>query len=437
MELTTKATTKAMTTNAFEMAQRQFDNVAGMLHLDQQICDVLRWPLREFHFRLPVRMDDGSLRVFQGFRVQHNDARGPNKGGIRFHPNETIDTVRALAMWMTWKCAVADIPLGGGKGGVIVDPATLTISEKERLCRAWVGVVVHNIGPRQDVPAPDVGTTPQMMGWMMDEYSKLVGQYTPGVITGKPLGGGGSLGRTEATGYGVIYTVREALKHLKMDSSQCVAAIQGFGNVAQYAAIGMIELLKGKVACVSCWDREDKVSYTFSHKDGIDPHFLMSITDQYGSIDKAKAKAAGYAIEDGNAWIKKEADILIPAALEGQINNETVQYVHPRVRLVAEGANGPTTPEGDDVFKKNNIFVIPDFLCNSGGVTVSYFESVQNDMNYYWTHKEVIERLDSKMTSAFNGVLDMSEKENVYMRDAAYMVAIARVVKAMELRGWI
>jgi glutamate dehydrogenase (NAD(P)+) len=200
MELTTKATTKAMTTNAFEMAQRQFDNVAGMLHLDQQICDVLRWPLREFHFRLPVRMDDGSLRVFQGFRVQHNDARGPNKGGIRFHPNETIDTVRALAMWMTWKCAVADIPLGGGKGGVIVDPATLTISEKERLCRAWVGVVVHNIGPRQDVPAPDVGTTPQMMGWMMDEYSKLVGQYTPGVITGKPLGGGGSLGRTEATG---------------------------------------------------------------------------------------------------------------------------------------------------------------------------------------------------------------------------------------------
>ena len=427
----------AIVTNAFEMAQRQFDNVAGMLKLDSQVCEVLRWPLREFHFRLPVRMDDGSLRVFQGFRVQHNDARGPNKGGIRFHPNETIDTVRALAMWMTWKCAVADIPLGGGKGGVVVDPATLTISEKERLCRGWVQVVVHNIGPRQDVPAPDVGTTPQMMGWMMDEYSKLVGQYTPGVITGKPIGGGGSLGRTEATGYGVIYTVREALKHLKMDSSQCVAAIQGFGNVAQYAAIGMVELLKGKVACVSCWDREDKVSYTFSHKDGIDPHFLMSITDQYGSIDKSKARAAGYVIEDGNAWIKKEADILIPAALEGQINNETVLNVHPRVRLVAEGANGPTTPEGDEVFKSSNIFVIPDFLCNSGGVTVSYFESVQNDMNYYWTHQEVLDRLDSKMTSAFNGVLEMSEKEKVYMRDAAYMVAIARVVKAMELRGWI
>jgi glutamate dehydrogenase len=427
----------AVTTNAFEMAQRQFDHVAELLSLDPQVSEILRWPLREYHFRIPVRMDDGVMRVFQGFRVQHNDARGPNKGGIRFHPNETIDTVRALAMWMTWKCAVADIPLGGGKGGVVVDPATLSISEKERLCRGWVGVVARNIGPRQDVPAPDVGTTPQMMGWMMDEYSRLSGEYTPGVITGKPVGGGGSLGRTEATGYGVIYTVREALKHLKMDSSQCVAALQGFGNVSQYAAIGFVEQLKGKVACVSCWDREDKISYTFSHADGVDPRFLMAITDQYGSIDKSKARAAGYVIEDGNAWISKEADILIPAALEGQINGDTVQNVHARVRLVAEGANGPTTPEADQVLKANNVFIIPDFLCNSGGVTVSYFEGVQNDMNYYWTHQEVIERLDTKMTSAFNGVLDMSQKEAVNMRDAAYMVAIARVVKAMELRGWI
>jgi glutamate dehydrogenase len=427
----------AVSTNAFEMAQRQFDHVAGLLNLDPQVREILRLPLREFHFRIPVRMDDGSIRMFQGFRVQHNDARGPNKGGIRFHPNETVDTVRALAMWMTWKCAVADIPLGGGKGGVVVDPATLSISEKERLCRGWVQVVVHNIGPRQDVPAPDVGTTPQMMGWMMDEYSKLVGEYTPGVITGKPVGGGGSLGRTEATGYGVIYTVREALKHLKLDSSQCVAAIQGFGNVAQYAAIGFIEQLKGKVTCVSCWDREDKVSYTYSHPEGITPRFLMSITDQYGSIDKTKAKAAGYVIEDGNAWVTKEADILLPAALEGQINAETVQNISPRVKVIAEGANGPTTPEADEFLRTRGIFVIPDFLCNAGGVTVSYFESVQNDMNYYWTRDEVLDRLDSKMTSAFNGVLDMSLKENVLMRDAAYMVAIARVAKAMELRGWI
>jgi glutamate dehydrogenase (NAD(P)+) len=423
--------------NAFEMAQRQFDHVAELLKLDPQVSEMLRWPLREFHFRIPVRMDDGTLRVFQGFRVQHNDARGPNKGGIRFHPAETIDTVRALATWMTWKCAVADIPLGGGKGGVIVDPATLSVGEKERLCRGWVQQMWKNIGPRQDVPAPDVGTTPQMMGWMMDEYSKLTGQYTPGTITGKPLGGGGSLGRTEATGFGVIYHVREAMKHLKMQPEKCVAAIQGFGNVAQYAAIGFIEILKGKVLCVSYYDRADKVSYTVSKKDGIDPHFLMTITDQYGTIDKAKAKAAGYEIEDGGAWISKEADVLIPAALEGQVNAETVKLINPRVKIVAEGANGPCTPEADEFFKSKNIFVIPDFLCNSGGVTVSYFEGVQNDMNYYWTREEVIEKLDTKMTIAFKAVLDMSLDRKVYTRDAAYMVAIDRVVKAMQLRGWV
>jgi len=427
----------AATTNAFEMAQRQFDHVAELLRLDPQVCEFLRWPMREFHFRVPVRMDDGTMRVFEGFRVQHNDARGPNKGGIRFHPAETIDTVRALAMWMTWKCAVADIPLGGGKGGVIIDPATLSTNEKERLVRGYIDQMWRNLGPRQDVPAPDVGTTPQMMGWMMDEYSKLTGQFTPGVITGKPLGSGGSLGRTEATGYGVIYTVREAMKHMGMDSTKTVAAIQGFGNVAQYAAIGFIEMLGGKVVCVSYWDREDKKSYTVSKEDGIDPHYLMSITDQYGSIDKKKAQSAGYAIEDGGEWIKKEADVVIPAALEGQINAETVNLLHPRVRIIAEGANGPTTPEADDVIKNRGIFLIPDFLCNSGGVITSYFESVQNDMNFYWAKDEVLHRLDSRITTAFHSVLDMSIKETVNMRDAAYMVAIDRVVKAMQLRGWI
>ena len=427
----------AGTTNAFEMAQRQFDHVAELLKLDPQVREFLRWPLREYHFRIPVRMDDGTLRMFEGFRVQHNDARGPNKGGIRFHPAETIDTVRALATWMTWKCAVADIPLGGGKGGVVVDPATLSVNEKEQLCRGWIRQIWKNIGPRQDVPAPDVGTTPQMMGWMMDEYSRLSGEYTPGMITGKPVGGGGSLGRTEATGFGVIFHVREAMKHLKMDPKKSWAAIQGFGNVAQYAAIGFIELLGGKVACVSYWDREDKVSYTVSHPDGIDPRYLMTITDQYGTIDKAKARSKGYVIEDGGAWISKDVDVLIPAALEGQVNAETVQKFSKRVKLIAEGANGPTTPEADEVIKSRGIFLVPDFLCNAGGVTVSYFEGVQNDMNFYWTREEVIEKLDTKMTQAFSSVLEMSEKEKVYMRDAAYMVAIARVVKAMELRGWI
>ena len=423
--------------NPFEMAQKQFDGVAKQLKLDPQVAEVLRWPMREHTFRIPVRMDDGTLRVFQGYRVQHNDARGPFKGGIRFAANETLDTVRALATWMTWKCAVADIPLGGGKGGIIVDPSTLSVGEKERLCRGWVQKMWKNIGPRQDVPAPDVGTTGQMMAWMMDEYSKLVGQYTPGIFTGKPLGGGGSEGRTEATGYGVIYTVREAMKHLGIDPKKSVAAIEGFGNVAQYAAIGFIEMLGGKVACVSCWDRNDKTSYTYSHKNGVDPRFLLTIVDQYGTIDKKKAEAAGYLIEDGEKWIEKDCNILIPAAIEGHVNVDTVKKVSKNIKIVAEGANGPCTPDADEYFKKNNIFNIPDFLCNAGGVTCSYFESVQNDANYYWTKQEVLEKLDVKMTQAFHGVLEMALNKKVYMRDAAYMVAIDRVAKAMELRGWI
>ncbi|KDA52978.1 glutamate dehydrogenase [Thermoanaerobaculum aquaticum] len=423
--------------NPFLMAQRQFDEVADQLGLDEGVRAILRFPLREFHFRIPVRMDDGSVRVFDGFRVQHNDARGPAKGGIRWAANETLDTVRALATWMTWKCAVADIPLGGGKGGVVVDPSTLSDGEKERLCRGWVQQMWKNIGPRMDVPAPDVGTNPQMMAWMMDEYSKLKGEYVPGVITGKPLGAGGSLGRTEATGFGVIYTVREAMKHLGIDPKGTKAAIQGFGNVAQYAAIGFIEILGGTVVCVSCWDRHDRKAYTYTKDDGIDPKFLQSITDQYGTIDKAKAQAAGYRIEDANAWLSKEVDVLIPAAIEGVITGETVEAISPKVKIIAEGANGPTTPEADQVLKKRGTFVIPDFLCNAGGVTCSYFEQVQNDMNFYWHRDEVLKRLDEKLTAAFHAVLDTAVAKKVYMRNAAYMVAIGRVVEAMKLRGWV
>jgi len=427
----------ATTTNAFQMAQQQFDQVADQLNLDPQVREYLRWPLREYQFRIPVRMDSGEIRMFNGFRVQHNDAIGPCKGGIRFHPSETIDTVRALATWMTWKCAIANIPLGGGKGGVVVDSATLTNSEKEKLCRGYIQQIWHNIGPRQDVPAPDVGTTPQMMGWMMDEYSKLAGQYTPGVITGKPVGGGGSLGRTEATGFGTIYHLREAMKMMKIDSSKCTASIQGFGNVAQYAAIGFTEMLKGKVMAVSYWDRDDRRSYTVSNPKGIDARFLQSITDQYGAIDKDAASKAGYVIEDDMAWLSKDVDVLIPAAIEGQINAETVEMVSEKVRIIAEGANGPTTLEADEELKKRGVFMLPDFLCNAGGVTVSYFEGVQNDMNYYWSREEVLSRLDEKMTVAFHSVYELYEKEKIFMRDAAYMVAINRVVKAMQLRGWI
>ena len=425
------------TTNAFQMAQRQFDHVADQLNLDQQVREYLRWPMREFSFRIPVRMGSDDIKIFNGFRIQHNDAIGPCKGGIRFHPSETIDTVRALATWMTWKCAVANIPLGGGKGGVIVDPATLTNTEKEGLCRGYIQKIWREIGPRRDIPAPDVGTTPQMMGWMMDEYSKLSGEYTPGVITGKPVGSGGSLGRTKATGFGVIFAIREAMKKMKIDPSKCSASIQGFGNVAQYAAIGFTTFLKGKVIAVSYWDRDDRVSYTISRSKGIDPIFLQSITNQYGAIDKEKAKSAGYKIEEGTEWITKDVDVLIPAAIEGQINAETVGMISDKVRIIAEGANGPTTLEADDQLKKRGVFMIPDFLCNAGGVTVSYFESVQNDMNYYWLRDEVLQRLDEKMTIAFQSVYEMYEKEKVFMRDAAYMVAINRVVKAMQLRGWI
>lgn len=423
--------------NAFEMAQAQFDDVAEMLNLDPYVAEFLRYPMREFKFQIPVRMDDGTMRVFTGYRVQHNDARGPAKGGLRFHPSETLDTVRALAMWMTWKCAVADIPLGGAKGGVPVATATLNINEQEELCRGYINQIWRNIGPLQDVPAPDVGTSPRMMSWMMDEYSKMSGHYTPGVITGKPVGGGGSLGRTEATGFGVIYTVREAMKQLKIDPAKTTAAIQGFGNVAQYAAIGFNEMLGGKVVCVSYWDREDHCAYTVSNEKGVDPSFLQSITDRYGAIDKDQASQAGYQIEDADAWITKDVDVLIPSALEGQVNAETVEKVSDRVRIVAEGANGPTTIEADQVFERNGVYVIPDFLCNAGGVTVSYFEGVQNQMNYYWPRDEVLQRLDASMTRAFKKVSALALGEGVFTRDAAYMVAIRSVVEAMELRGWL
>ncbi len=423
--------------NPFELAQAQFDQAAEQMGLDPAVRAILRQPLREFRFQIPVRMDDGTMRVFCGFRVQHNDARGPAKGGIRFAADETVDTVRALATWMTWKCAVADIPLGGGKGGVVVDPSTLSNAEKERLCRGWIDQIWKNIGPRMDVPAPDMGTNPQMMGWMMDEYSKLRGEYVPGVITGKPVGGGGSLGRTAATGFGVIVTVREAMKHLKLKSKGMTASIQGFGNVAQYAAINFIEMLGGKVICVSCWDREDHCAYTFTKEDGIDPYFLQRITDIYGTVNKDEAKKSGYKIEDCDAWLSKDVDVLIPAATQSVITGENVEAISKQVKILAEGANGPVTLEADAVLQKRGVFVIPDFVCNAGGVTCSYFEQVQNDMNYYWPEDEVLSKLDEKMTNAFAGMLDMALKHNLYMRDAAYWVAIRRVETAMKLRGWI
>ncbi len=421
--------------NAFGMAQQQFDAVADKLQLEGGIRELLRWPQREFHFTIPVRMDDGSVEVFKGFRVQHNDARGPGKGGIRFHPQETVDTVRALATWMTWKCAVVDIPLGGGKGGVICDPHNLSPREQEGLCRGWVRQVVRNIGPVQDVPAPDVMTNPQHMVWIMDEYEKITGGHFPGMITGKPVELGGSLGRTEATGYGVIYTVREALKRKGIAMEGMRASLQGFGNVSQYAAKLLIEL-GGMVVAVSCWDNDDHKAYTFRNLQGIDMDFLLSITDRFGTIDKVKAAEEGYEKLEAEAWIEQEVEILIPAALENQVTGKNVNKIASTVMIVAEGANGPTTPEADAVLKERGIFVIPDFLANAGGVTCSYFEQVQCNANFFWPKDEVLQRLDQKMTLAFHAVADLAEDTDEYMRDAAYMIAIQRVATACRLRGW-
>jgi len=422
--------------NAFAMAQAQFDRVADALGLDQATKDLLRYPMREYHFSLPVRMDDGTVRVFRGFRVQHNDARGPAKGGIRFHPQETADTVRALAMWMTWKAAVANLPLGGGKGGVICEPHNLSMSEQQNICRAYVRQVARDIGPLRDVPAPDVMTSGQHMLWMLDEYEQIHGGRYPGVITGKPVGMGGSVGRTEATGYGLVFTLREALKELEIRPQDTIAAVQGFGNVAQYA-IELYHQIGGRAVAVSCWDQEDQQPNTFRRKDGIDLTELRKITDRFGGIDKSKALGLGYERLPGEAWIEQEVDLLMPCALENSITEENVSKISKRVKLIAEGANGPTTPEADHVFRERGIFVIPDFLANAGGVTCSYLEQVQSNMNYYWEKDEVLGKLDVMMTSAFIGVSDMARKRSLSMRDAAYTIAVARVAQACKDRGWV
>ncbi|MFN8178276.1 MAG: Glu/Leu/Phe/Val dehydrogenase [bacterium] len=422
--------------NAFEVAQGQFDRVAQLIGLDAPTRALLREPLREYSFLLPVRMDDGSTRVFKGFRVQHNDARGPCKGGIRFHPQETLDTVRALSMWMTWKCALADVPLGGAKGGVVCDPHELSQREQERICRMWVRQIARNVGPTVDVPAPDVMTSAQHMVWMLDEYETLTGGRAPGFITGKPVGLGGSLGRTEATGYGVIFAVREALKTLGVRASETVASVQGFGNVSQYA-IRLFQQLGGTVTSVACWDQEDRTAYTYRKKDGISYDRLIEITDRFGGIDKRKARELGYELLPGDAWLEQEVDILIPAAFENQINADNVAKIHPRVKLIAEGANGPTTLEADEVIAGRGVMLLPDFLANAGGVTCSYFEQVQSNMNYYWGRDEVLGKLDVKMTAAFLAVHELAKREKLSMRDAAYVIGISRVAEACRERGWV
>ena len=422
--------------SSFEMAQTQFDQVAEVLQLDEGARALLRYPLREFAFAIPTRMDDGKIQVFRGFRVQHNDARGPSKGGLRFHPMETLDTVRGLAMWMTWKCAVVDIPLGGGKGGVICDPHNLSLGEQERICRGFVRQMGRNMGPNLDVPAPDVMTTAQHMLWMLDEFEAIHGSRQPGFITGKPVGVGGSQGRVEATGYGVVFTIREAARDLGIRIEDTTASIQGFGNVAQNAA-KLYEQIGGKTICVSCWDQEDQTSYAYRKETGIKLEELLSISDRFGGIDKTKAESLGYDILPGDEWLEQNVDILIPAALENQIRGDNASSISDRVKIIAEGANGPTSPEADLILHDRGVFVIPDLLANAGGVTCSYFEQVQSNMNYFWDKDEVLGKLDVKMTAAFIAVSDLARKRKLHMRDAAYLIAVDRVMRACRDRGWL
>ena len=425
-----------MAYNPFENAQAQFDKVADMMGLEQSARDLLREPMKEYHFTVPVKMDDGSTKVFRAFRIKHNDARGPAKGGLRFHPHETADTVRALSMWMTWKCAVVDIPLGGGKGGVICDPRVMSQGEQERLCRGFIRQTFSQLGPTIDVPAPDVMTNGQHMVWMMDEFEALAGGRYPGVITGKPVGSGGSLGRTEATGFGVVYLLKELLDAEKVDLKKTSASIQGFGNVGEYAAKLYTEW-GGKVSCISCYHMADKTAYTYRKKSGCNIEELVAIKDSFGSIDKDKAKALGYEVLPGDAWLSEEVDILIPAALENQITPEVFPNISKRVRFIIEAANGPTTPDCDPLLQERGILLIPDFLANAGGVTCSYFEQVQCNMNYFWSREEVLEKLNRAMVNAFRAVYALAKERKVYMRDAAYMIAIDRVRQAVKLRGWI
>ena len=410
--------------NPFKIAQQQLDEAAAKLGLDTATHELLRWPMKEFHFTLPVKMDTGKTRVFHAYRVQYNAARGPTKGGIRWHPDETIDTIRALAAWMTWKCAVVNIPLGGGKGGIICNPNELSETEKERLARAYIRAVAGELGVHKDVPAPDVNTTPQIMAWMMDEYETIVGHSHPGVITGKPLPLGGSEGRGNATARGGIYTVREAAAKISLDPSKATYAIQGFGNVGSCAARLLAEQ-GAKIVAVS------DVKGGIFKEGGLDIPAVVEHFKQTGSVVGFK----GAKDLTNEELLVLDVDILVPAALECVITGANANNI--KAKLICELANGPTTPDADAILHKKGILVLPDFMANAGGVTVSYLEQVQNTYNYYWSLEAVCSQLDRHMTDAFNAVWKTREQAKVHMRLAAYMVSVARVAEACKLRGWV
>lgn len=411
--------------NPFEIAKRQLKECVEILKLDESTHSVLRNPMQELRVSLPVRMDDGSIKAFEGFRIAHNNARGPTKGGIRFHPEETVDTVRALAAWMTWKCAVLDLPLGGAKGGIICNTKEMSEGEVERLTRSYVRAVWQFIGPRKDIPAPDVYTNAQTMAWMMDEYSSITGDTQFGVVTGKPLCVGGSQGRADATARGGLYVVREAADMLGIELDKVSMAIQGYGNAGYYAAVLAEELFGCKVVAVS-----DTKGAAYSEQ-GINSQAIGEHKRETGSV----VGFSGTELISNEDLLELDVDILVPSALENVITENNANRV--KAKIVAELANGPTTPEADEILYKKGIHLLPDILCNAGGVTISYFEMVQNYSLCSWCDEEVDERLNSKMVSAYHSVLGASNKHGVNMRKAAYVVAVERVIEAMKYRGWI
>jgi len=413
---------EATVPNPHELALQNFDLAADALELSQDIREMIKYPERELAVSVPVRMDNGRIRRFQGYRVQHSTARGPAKGGIRFHPNVTIDEVRALATWMTWKCAVVNIPYGGGKGGVTVNPKELTAGELERLTRRYACEIYPLIGPNQDIPAPDVYTNSQIMAWIMDTYSMIVGHPVPGVVTGKPISLGGSLGRDEATGRGVYHTILSACEHLQISIKSAKVVVQGFGNAGSVSA----HLLDTDQALVIGVSDSRGAVY---NKNGLDIPKLMLHKEQTGTVVGFPGSESITPAE----LLELECDILIPAALENMIDAENASLV--KTKVVAEAANGPVTPEADEILDGNGVFLIPDILCNAGGVTVSYFEWVQNEQHYYWDLQDVNNRLERVMTKAFKEVFDIHDHRKASMRLAANMLGIGRVAAATQVRG--
>ncbi len=408
--------------NPFTIAMHQFDNAADKMGLEPELREVLRRPRRAVTLSLPVRMDDGSVRVFEGFRVQHNNARGPCKGGIRYHPEVSIDEVRALASWMTWKCATVNIPFGGAKGGIICDPKRLSRGELERLTRRYAYEISPFIGPDQDIPAPDVYTDPQIMAWIMDTYSMTQGHSMPGVVTGKPVFLGGSYGRNEATGRGCVFVIKAACEKLGIELSRATAAIQGFGNAGNVAARLLAE--QG-VTIIAANDSKGGVV----NRKGLDIRALLAHKEKTGSV----RNFFGSKTISNDALLELPCDILVPAALENQITLANADRI--RAKIVAEAANGPTTPHADAILHRHGIMVLPDILANAGGVTVSYFEWVQDLQEFFWEEEDVNRRLEKVMNRAFADVYATANKYNVDMRTGAYIAAIERVATATKVRG--